>query len=217
MARKSKRRSSSRAAEAGAGSRSNRDKAIASLMSLLAEHPFEQIGLSQIAVRREAVARRAARRIRLHAVDPRRPHQGDRPRGAGRHRCRHGGGIAARAAVRRADAAARDPRAAQGGGALAAALGVAQSRPRAGAQRAGGALAAMDADRRRHRRIRARRACCARRAWRCCSPTCCAPGSTTTMTATPGRSPRSTASWRAASALPGCSTTCASCRSGPAP
>ena len=49
MARKSKRRSSSRAAETGAGSRSNRDKAIASLMSLLAEHPFEQIGLSQIA------------------------------------------------------------------------------------------------------------------------------------------------------------------------
>jgi AcrR family transcriptional regulator len=49
MARKSKRRSSSRAAETGAGSRSNRDRAIASLMSLLAEHPFEQIGLSQIA------------------------------------------------------------------------------------------------------------------------------------------------------------------------
>jgi AcrR family transcriptional regulator len=49
MARKTKRRSSSRAAEAGAGSRSNRDKAIASFMSLLAEHRFEQIGLSQIA------------------------------------------------------------------------------------------------------------------------------------------------------------------------
>ena len=49
MARKSKRRSSARAAEASAGSRSNRDKAIASLMSLLAEHRFEQIGLSQIA------------------------------------------------------------------------------------------------------------------------------------------------------------------------
>ena len=49
MARKTKRRSGSRAAEAGAGSRSNRDKAIASFMSLLAEHRFEQIGLSQIA------------------------------------------------------------------------------------------------------------------------------------------------------------------------
>ena len=48
--------------------------------------------------------------------------------------------------------------AAQGGGALAAALGVAQSGPRAGAQRARGALAAMDADRRRHRRVRAARA-----------------------------------------------------------
>jgi AcrR family transcriptional regulator len=49
MARKSKRRSSARAAQASAGSGSNRDKAIASFMSLLAEHRFEQIGLSQIA------------------------------------------------------------------------------------------------------------------------------------------------------------------------
>ena len=42
----------------------------------------------------------------------------------------------------------------QGGGALAAALGAAQSAARAGAQRHGGALAAMDAGRRRHRRVR---------------------------------------------------------------
>ena len=48
MARKSKRRQTSRTTETGAGS-SNRDKAIESLMSLLAEHRFEQIGLSQIA------------------------------------------------------------------------------------------------------------------------------------------------------------------------
>ncbi len=48
MARKSKRRQTSRATKTGAGS-SNRDKAIESLMSLLAEHRFEQIGLSQIA------------------------------------------------------------------------------------------------------------------------------------------------------------------------
>ena len=37
-------------------------------------------------------------------------------------------------------------------------------RPGAGAQRHGGALAAMDADRRRHRRVRARTAWCARKA-----------------------------------------------------
>ena len=45
------------------------------------------------------------------------------------------------------------------------------------------ALDAMDADRRRHLGDRARRAWCARRAWRCCSPRCCAPGSMTTIRA----------------------------------
>ena len=69
-------------------------------------------------------------------------------------RCRHGRGAAARAAVRRADAPDRSAGAAQGRRALADALGRAQSRPRVRAQRAGGALAAMDADRRRHRRRR---------------------------------------------------------------
>ena len=47
----------------------------------------------------------------------------DRPRGARRRRRRHGRGAAARAAVRRADAPDRGARAAQGGGALADALG----------------------------------------------------------------------------------------------
>ena len=51
-----------------------------------------------------------------------------------------------------------------------------QSRPRAGAQRPGRALDAMDADRRRHLGVRARRAWCARRVSPCCSPRCCAPG-----------------------------------------
>ena len=48
MARKTKRRQSPRATEAGAGG-SNRDRAITSFMALLAEHSFEDIGLSQIA------------------------------------------------------------------------------------------------------------------------------------------------------------------------
>ena len=52
MARKSKRRPSPRAtARSAAVSRdgSHRDKAIDALMALLAEHPFEQIGLAQVA------------------------------------------------------------------------------------------------------------------------------------------------------------------------
>ena len=49
MARKSRRRSSRRAAAAAPATGSNRDKAIAALLALLAEHPFEQIGLAQIA------------------------------------------------------------------------------------------------------------------------------------------------------------------------
>ena len=49
MARKTRRRSSTRAAAATTGTGTNRNKAIESLMSLLAEHRFEQIGLSQIA------------------------------------------------------------------------------------------------------------------------------------------------------------------------
>lgn len=49
MARKSKRRSASRAAESAAATGSNRDRAIARFMSLLAEQPFEQIGLAEVA------------------------------------------------------------------------------------------------------------------------------------------------------------------------
>lgn len=52
MARKSKRRQAPRAAATGGSSTSsssNRDKAIAALMALLAEHPFERIGMTQVA------------------------------------------------------------------------------------------------------------------------------------------------------------------------
>ena len=95
-----------------------------------------------------------ARRIRLDARHPRRPHQGHRPHGARRRFGRHGRGAAARAAVRRADAADRGAGALQGRGALADAFGALQCRPRARAQRHGAALAAMDAGSRRHFRLR---------------------------------------------------------------
>lgn len=54
MARKAKRRQAPRAVRTGtaaltASAATNRDKAIAAFMALLAEHPFEQIGMSQIA------------------------------------------------------------------------------------------------------------------------------------------------------------------------
>jgi AcrR family transcriptional regulator len=49
MARKSKRRSSPRTAAARLPSGSNRDRAIEAFLSLLAEQPFEQIGMAQIA------------------------------------------------------------------------------------------------------------------------------------------------------------------------
>jgi AcrR family transcriptional regulator len=48
MARKTKRSSTPRTASA-ASAGSNRDKAIAAMLALLAEHPYEQIGLSQVA------------------------------------------------------------------------------------------------------------------------------------------------------------------------
>jgi AcrR family transcriptional regulator len=48
MARKSKRRTTPRAA-APRPSGSNRDRAVAAFLALLAEHPFEQIGMAQIA------------------------------------------------------------------------------------------------------------------------------------------------------------------------
>jgi AcrR family transcriptional regulator len=48
MARKTKRRPAPRATSA-ASAGSNRDKAVAAMMALLAEHPYEQIGLSQVA------------------------------------------------------------------------------------------------------------------------------------------------------------------------
>lgn len=50
MARKSKRRPTPRAAAGGtAAATTDRDKAVAALMELLAEQPFEQIGMAQIA------------------------------------------------------------------------------------------------------------------------------------------------------------------------
>ena len=57
----------------------------------------------------------------------------------------------------------------------------AQSAAGAGAQRARGAVAAMDADRRRHQRLRPARHDARARPRRCCSLRCCAPGSMTTI------------------------------------
>ena len=163
MARKPKRSRKAPAAPPPRGT-TDRDKAIDALMALLAEHSFEQIGLAEVAGRAGLKLSALARRIRLDARHPRRPYEGHRPRGAFRRRRRHGGGAAARAAVRRADAAARGAGALQGRGALADALGAAQSGPRARAQRHGGAFAEMDAGGRRHRRARpARRVARARR------------------------------------------------------
>ena len=98
---------------------SNRDKAVDALMALLAEHPFDEIGLAEVAGRAgiklselraefgSTLAIFAAHikdidRIVLDGGD------GDMERGA-----------AARAAVRRADAPPRGARALQGRGALA--------------------------------------------------------------------------------------------------
>ncbi len=94
------------------------------------------------------------------------------------------------------------------------ALGRAQSAARPCAQRARGAVAAMDADGRRHQRLRPARHDARAGPCRCCSLRCCAPGSMTTI---PGwRAPwrRSTGRSPAASALSACSTICAACRRG---
>ena len=76
--------------------------------------------------------------------------------------------------------------------------------PRVGPQRTRGALAAMDADGRRiSTRPGPRGHACAPRAWRCCSPGCCAPSSRTTRTTvSPAPWRRSTVRSRAASAGP---------------
>ena len=109
MARKSKRRSSSRAAETAAGSRSDRDRAIAGLHGAA--------GRASRSSRSASPRSPAAPACRSPICAPNSPPRSsilaahikeiDRA-GAGRQRCRHGRGIAARAAVRRADAPARD-------------------------------------------------------------------------------------------------------------
>ncbi len=108
---------------------SNRDKAVAALMALLAEQPFEQIGLAEVAGRAGLSLSATARRIRLDlAILAAHIKEIDRA-------VLDGGDAdmaedpAARAAVRGADAPARSAGALQGGGALAAALGAPQSRP----------------------------------------------------------------------------------------
>ena len=99
-------------------------------------------------------------------------------------------------------------RAGQGGGAIAAAFGDAESRPGAGAQRPDRALDAMDADRRRHLGVRAE-GHGARAGSRAAVRLGAAHlGRMTTIPARRARSPRSTARCRAASAGPACSTIC---------
>ena len=191
----------------------DREKIIAAFLALLAEKPIERIGFAEIAGQRRRVARAIARRIRLAARDPRRPHQGRSTAPCWRGFQRHGGRAAARAAVRRADAPARNAGAAScrrsvrccarraRNPPLALALnglavrsqqwmltaaGIGASGPR-GMLRAQG-LALF------------------------CSARCCAPGCATTIPAWPAPWRRSTGRWRAASALPASSTICASFR-----
>ena len=162
MARKPARKSAPRAsrppsAAAPTAPTTDREKIIAAFLALLADERFE----FDRACRRRRTSRRfaraIARRISLHARDPCRSYQGDRSRGA-RGRCqRHSRGARARALVRCADAPSRNPCAASRRRALAAALGPPRPAVCARAQWSRGALAAMDADSRRHRRIGAAR------------------------------------------------------------
>ena len=66
MARKPKRARKAPAAPPPRGT-SDRDKAVDALMALLAEHPFEQIGLAEVAGRAGLKLSAAARRVRLDA------------------------------------------------------------------------------------------------------------------------------------------------------
>ena len=160
MARKatrSKARSASRARSAAnrpAPTGSPRERIVEAFMPLLAEQPIERIGLAEIAERAgvtladlrgefgsplamlAAHVKELDRKV-LAEVDPDMEEESPRER-------------LFDVLMRRRRAVV----AAQGGGALAAALGAPRSAAGAGAQRHGGALAAMDADRRRHRRER---------------------------------------------------------------
>ena len=97
MARKPKRERKSPSPPPPRGT-SDRDKAVDALMALLAEQSFEQIGLAEVAGRAGIEAVATARRIRLDARHPGRAHQRDRPRRAGRRRCRYDRRAGARAA-----------------------------------------------------------------------------------------------------------------------
>ena len=149
-------------------------------MALLAEKRFEGIGFGEIAERAGRDARANCAPSSLDARDLRRARQGARPKVLA-------GGDADMAEepprerlfdvlMRRIEVMAPYKEAMRSLMRSARA----QSRHSPCAQRLGGALAALDADRRRHRRGRAARARCARKGWRRCSPACCAPGSTTT-------------------------------------
>ena len=103
--------------------RPERERIIDAFMALLAEKPIEQIGFAEIAeragvslaeLRGEFGSTLAILAAHMKELDRKVLAGGDR---------RHGRGAAARAAVRRADAPDRAAGAAQGGGALADALG----------------------------------------------------------------------------------------------
>ena len=217
MARKATRskarRSTSRAKPAPTGT--PRERIIEAFMALLAEQPIERIGLAEIAERAgvslaelrgefgsplailAAHVKELDRKV-LAEVDPDMAEESPRER-------------LFDVLMRRLELLG----AAQGGDALAAALGAARSAAGAGAQRDGGALAAMDADRRRHRRAGPKGMVRAQglallfanvlRTW-----------VDDDDDQTRARSRRSTASWRAASASPACSTISAGFRRPPA-
>ena len=63
-----------------------RERIIDAFMALLAEKPFEQIGLAEIAERAGVSLAELRGEFGSHARDPRRAHQGDRPHGARRRR-----------------------------------------------------------------------------------------------------------------------------------
>ena len=91
MARKPTRPPKAGAATAAPrGGGSERERIIAAFMALLAEKPIEQIGFAEIAEGAGVSLAELRNAVRLDGRDPRRAHEGDRPRGAGGRRCRHG-------------------------------------------------------------------------------------------------------------------------------
>ena len=155
MARKSKRQRKAPSAPPSRGA-SDRDKAVDALMTLLAEHTLDEIGLAEVAgraglklsqLRAEFGSVLAILAAHIKDIDRIVLAGGDADMAEEPARERLFDVL-----MRRLEALAP----LQGRGALADAFGAPQSRPRARAQRYGDALATLDAGSRRHRHLRTR-------------------------------------------------------------